>query len=345
MRCARGILAVLAVTCALSPPRPAAAQASKPTYGAATVLEFPDRHARGGDGGDRGRRQHRSRQHLVQPRQRRGARACVSARILLGLVPYRLGAQHGECRRQLERLPGSRPLAFGVDFSAGKFGAHSEILTIFLPEGTGETDPAEYFWSLTGGAGVVLDDRWEVRVGAAAKRYWISDIDRDGFGFDAGTTVAYRAVASEWQVTPAAAVAFVNLGTTLQETDSYILKLPARFNYGLSVRIESPPVRVFDASVPLLAMTCNLDGVDRFYGQESSWSFGSEFALADILFLRAGTIHDETLHEWRSAVSGFSSLGVGLGVPIQSFRLRFDYARMPRLIFPDRYGLYAVVSF
>lgn len=341
MRCVHDILAVLAVTCAVSLPSPASAQTSKPTYGSAAILEFPTGTRTAGMG-ETGVADNTDPANIwFNP-----ANVVAPARVYLrgsywdwsGDWAHRTGSVGGSWSGS----QGSRPLAFGVDFSAGKFGAQ-EIIAVFLPGGTGETDPAEYFWSFTGGAGVVLDDRWDVRVGAAARRYWRENFD--GFGFDAGTTVAYRAVASEWQVRPAAAIAFVNLGSESVERDTFILKLPARFNYGFSVRIESPPVRVFDASVPLLAMTCNLDGVDRFYGRESSWSFGSEFALADILFLRAGTIHDETLHDWQSAGSPFSSLGVGLAVPIQSFRLRFDYARMPQLIIPDRYGLYAVVSF
>ncbi|HEU4364427.1 MAG TPA: hypothetical protein VFT13_03075 [Candidatus Krumholzibacteria bacterium] len=342
MRCAHGILAVLAVTCALALPSPASAQTTKPTYGVATVLEFPT-GTRAVGMGETGVADNTDPANIwFNP-----ANVVAPARVYLrgsywdwspSDVTHSTGSAGGSWRG----TAGSRPVAFGVDFSTGKFGTHTEIITIFLPEGAGETDPAEYFWALTGGAGVILDDRWDVRVGAAARRYWREGLD--GFGFDAGTTVAYRAVASEWQVRPAAAVAFVNLGSELQETDTFIQKLPARFNYGLSLRIESHAVRVMKASVPLLAMTCSVDGVDRFYGWESSWSLGSEFALADILFLRAGTTHDETLRNWRSAGSPFSSLGVGLAVPIQSFRLRFDYARMPRLTFPDRYGLYAVVS-
>jgi hypothetical protein len=35
-----------------------------------------------------------------------------------------------------------------------------------------------------------------------------------------------------------------------------------------------------------------------------------------------------------------SSLGIGLGLPIYSGLIRFDYAKLPSLPEPNRYGLY-----
>jgi hypothetical protein len=197
------------------------------------------------------------------------------------------------------------------------------------------------------GVGALLDDVWDVRLGGALKRYWQNrNDDRDGYGFDIGTTVAYRAMATGWSIAPAAAMAFVNLGPTLYEDGNYDIKLPARFNYGFSVHIESPRVEVNDGRVPLLAITCNLDGVDRFYGAPSSWGLGSEFALAQILFLRVGAIHDEKLRAAQPASSPYSAYGIGLAAPVKSFLLRFDYARLPRwYIDQNRYGVYAAVAF
>jgi hypothetical protein len=241
----------------------------------------------------------------------------------------------------------ARPLAFGIDFTLVQENDDTPRV-IYLPDGTITGGWNEHLWSLTLGAGVLLAERWEVRLGAAGKRFWEEDQGQgpaDAFGFDVGTTVAYRASASGWRVTPAAAMAFVNIGPTLKETEYFDLEFPTRFHYGISVRIESPVVQVNEASVPLLSMTCNLDGVDRFYGDESSWGFATEFALAEILFLRTGVIHEEKLHEWHTASSPWSSLGVGIGVPVQSFRFRFDYARLPHFLEQDRYGVYLTQSF
>jgi hypothetical protein len=241
---------------------------------------------------------------------------------------------------------GSRPLAMGVDFTAATLDYSVDtVRTIYFPEGTLAELPDENFWSLTAGAGILLRDRWDLRLGVAARRYWESGGTRDGLGFDAGTTLAYRAVASGWRVTPAAAMAFTNLGPPVEETDFYIMELPARFNYGVSVRIESPAVRLYGASPPLVAVTCNLDGVDRFYGARSSWGFGSEFSLAEVLFFRVGAVHDEKLHDRQASASTASSLGVGLGLPVNSFRLRLDYAKLPNRPDTNHYGVWAAVSF
>jgi hypothetical protein len=140
-------------------------------------------------------------------------------------------------------------------------------------------------------------------------------------------------------------MAFVNLGPTLYQEGDYDVKLPARFDYGFSVHIESPHVEINSSLVPLLAITCNLDGVDRFYGARSSWGLGSELALAQILFLRTGVMHEETLHDWEEPGFVFSSLGVGLALPIQSVLIRFDYAKLPILFDQNRYGVYAAVAF
>lgn len=241
---------------------------------------------------------------------------------------------------------GSRPLALGVDFTTTTLDwGVDTVRTIYFPQGILTEIPDRTFWSLTAGAGILLDDRWDLRLGAAVRRYAESDGGREGFGFDAGTTLAYRAVTSGWRVTPAAAMAFTNLGPPVEETDFYIVELPTRFNYGFSVRIESPSVRLHGASLPLLAVTCNLDGVDRFYGAPSSWGFGSEFSLAEVLFFRVGAVHDEKLHDGQAAASTASSLGVGLGLPVHSFRLRLDYAKLPNRPDTNHYGVWAAVSF
>lgn len=236
----------------------------------------------------------------------------------------------------------SRTFVFGADFTAGIFDADDVVRTVYLPGGTGDELPNWYYGSLALGAGTVFDERWDVRFGTALKRLWEEDTAQDpisGIGFDFGATVAYAAPASDWRITPAAAIAFANLGGPLAETGTYVTELPARFNYGFSVRVESPPVKVAGEQVPLFVITGNLDGVDRFYGPYSSWSFGSEIALAQILFLRAGGIQNDDVR-FGGGVSYRSSLGVGLGVPFSHGILRFDYAKIPVLWEPHRYGLY-----
>lgn len=235
---------------------------------------------------------------------------------------------------------GGRSFEFGADLTVGLLDLTGEYRTIYLPEGNGQSLPSENFVALSGGAGTMSGGRWDARLGVAAKRYWQEDDGRDGYGFDVGTTVACHATASGWDITPAAALAFVNLGPPLEETDRYRYRLPARFHYGFSVHVESPRVEVNKTQVPLVAITCNLDGTDPFYGLPSQWSFGSEFALAQILFLRAGTMFREGQGFLDSSVSYQSAVGAGIGYPVYSALLRFDYAKLPAFPDPHRYQLY-----
>ena len=236
---------------------------------------------------------------------------------------------------------GSRRYTFGLDFTAGTLALTDSARTIYLP-GRSVNAGNEYYWAVAAGVGTVLGERWETRLGVAVRHFWDEDTAPDphsGSGFDVGATVAYPATVSGWSVTPAAAIAFVNLGGPLEETSQYELALPARFDYGLSVRVESPHVTVAEASVPLLAFTCNLDGMDRYKGGRERWTFGGELAVAQIFFLRAGAGLNDTDSPYVEDVSAQSAYGVGLGVPFGPILLRFDYARIPILRDPDRFGL------
>jgi hypothetical protein len=194
----------------------------------------------------------------------------------------------------------------------------------------GLDDVSEHVVSLALGAGFAMDGRYEFRLGAAVKRisatvpYFVFDPffglasgDVDGYAYDAGFAAALRGDETQWHVTPQFGIAVTNGGPEdLELPDGSFQALPTSFNVGASFRIASPMSKVGDADAPLFAATINLDGQDPEEGS-LYWAFGSEIALAQTLFIRGGVqmVTDETLPAW----------GVGFGLPVASFRFRFDY--------------------
>ncbi len=62
---------------------------------------------------------------------------------------------------------------------------------------------------------------------------------------------------------------------------------------------------------------------------------GSELAVAEILFLRNGFMNDPGDDDGRDS----SAWGVGLGIPAERLRVRFDYTHSSKYYEPDIYGI------
>jgi hypothetical protein len=251
---------------------------------------------------------------------------------------------------------GTRPLTLAIDISYAKFSYGESIATGPAGNMLGVYASFEQYVSVAAGVGLPLDDGVDLRVGVAAKRWWAdyapaeftqdpAPSDSDAFAFDAGATVALPRTLSDWAVTPAMAVAFVNMGPGIDFGEDGEDPLPLRLHFGASVRIESTTTRVAGADVPVAAFVCNVDGTYRHHDEPFSWGIGTELAVAQVLFLCTGfasypdddSPEDESLLE-RVDSSGW---GVGLGIPAGSFRLRADYAHEPPLLSDaaDRYGV------
>ena len=63
---------------------------------------------------------------------------------------------------------------------------------------------------------------------------------------------------------------------------------------------------------------------------------GTEIAVTQILFLRNGFTNDPGKQDGTFESSAW---GVGLGIPAERFRLRFDYTHSSRYYEPDIYGI------
>ncbi|HEX6791584.1 MAG TPA: hypothetical protein VF247_09770 [Candidatus Krumholzibacteria bacterium] len=224
-------------------------------------------------------------------------------------------------------------LNWGADFSLAKLDYGESIVT--LPDGTplGTVRSFEKVASLAFAVAIPAGSRYELRAGVAAKRWWAEyapaevpsggDISESAstYAFDAGLVGAMRADVNDWTVSPALAVALVDAGPDIDEWND---PLPTRLNFGANLSVESPPHRLGDAEVPLVAIAANVDAMHAFHGR-SGWGMGMEAALAQILFLRTGAHVVDADDEGDDEI--FSGWSVGVGLPLSGFRLRADYTR------------------
>jgi hypothetical protein len=130
---------------------------------------------------------------------------------------------------------------------------------------------------------------------------------------------------SEWGVVPACALAIVDLGPDVEFEDWGSDPLPKRLNFGGSIRIDSPTVRLLAADVPLVTVVWNVDATHGFNDEPFQWGMGSEFSLAQMLFLRAGVMDRED--SYASDSDQTTGWGVGVGVPAGPIRARFDFTK------------------
>jgi hypothetical protein len=132
-----------------------------------------------------------------------------------------------------------------------------------------------------------------------------------------------RTTVTGWSVDPALGVAIVDAGPDFEVIAGESKDpLPRRFNFGAGVHIASPKHRLGKAEVPLVALSCNVDGMDPRYG-DFEWGMGSELAIAEILFLRTGT---HVTHQDARTDPVRTGWGMGVGIPVGQVRARFDYA-------------------
>jgi hypothetical protein len=246
------------------------------------------------------------------------------------------------------RAAGSRLAILSADFAYGRLDYGESLLTD--PSGTplGTFHSFEDYYALTLGAGFAVGDRWDLRLGGAVKR-WAFDLapaefttsdagpQPDAFAFDVGTTAVLRTRVSEWSVVPALAVALVNAGPDIEVPDRDIsYPLPTRFHFGTSVRVESPTARILSADVPVIAVVYNVDGTERMNDGPFSWAIGGELAVAQMLFVRAGSFDYDDDESQADNASGW---GIGLGIPAGSLRARFDYTKTSASYEKDKFGV------
>lgn len=240
-----------------------------------------------------------------------------------------------------ERAGAPQLHTLSADVSYGRLDYGESIVTdpTGMPMGTFHSK--EEYYALTIGAGFAFGERWGLRMGGAAKR-WDADLtpmrELDALAFDIGATLALRATLTEWSITPALAVAYLDAGPDVDvpapDQDD---PLPTRFQFGTSVRVESPTTRIFSADVPVMAIVYNVDATDRLHDEPFSWGIGGELAVAQILFVRAGSA-DFDDEEGETSDDG-SGWGVGLGIPAGSFRARFDYTKTTAFHEENKYGI------
>lgn len=240
----------------------------------------------------------------------------------------------------------------GVGATFGELDYGSSVLTDLQGNPVGEFHSWERYGSLALGVRTRLAERVDLRLGAAAKRFWaeyspaqftqspeISELD--GIAFDVGTAAAMPLDYSGWTVTPALAFAYVNFGGEIDVPEGNSDPFPARLHYGANVRVDGPATKIGSAHVPLISFVQNVDAIDYLHGDSWSWGMGAELAVVQILFLRAGVMDDQADP---NSDGDYSAWSVGAGVPVGPVRARFDYGRVYNYDEP-RYGVFAAWEF
>jgi hypothetical protein len=224
------------------------------------------------------------------------------------------------------------PWTFGADIGYGRFSYGESIATNTDGTVLDTIDTYEEVGSLGVGVGFRATETLELRFGAGVKHWHAhfagaevgngpSVIEFGGTSFDAGFVAALHERYGAWNITPGVGAAIIDAGPDVEVDGFGSDPLPTRLNFGASVRIESAPVDVLSAHVPLLAVVCQSDGIKPLH-DDFEWGIGNEIAVAQILFLRNGVRR----YARRSGDDAtYSSWGAGVGIPAGPLRMRFDY--------------------
>jgi len=221
---------------------------------------------------------------------------------------------------------GAVTLGFDLSYSKLHFAANYDSL--YQPEGLNED-----ILGLAAGVGFGVGST-DFLFGAGAKSYSESYQPFDYFmmggmtekgnaiAYDAGFEVRHRATLQGWDVNTALGAAVVNAGNDIKSDHAWD-HLPRQYNLGLNVRMVSPPVEVLWANVPLITLCASLDATQP-RDEDWVWMAGTEFSVAQILFLRSGM---QTYTGSGNPDPSFATWGAGVGIPIRKLRARLDYGR------------------
>jgi hypothetical protein len=188
----------------------------------------------------------------------------------------------------------------------------------------------ESLWSLALGAGYEVEKNWQVRVGGAIKRVdatvltripilMTADTNIDGVSYDLGAATSFASsIGNSWSLLSQFGFSLLDHGADLEGPHVQV-SLPTRTVIGASFKVASPLHDVMQARVPLFSSTFNWDA--KLRDGDTYNSLGLEVAVAEMLFGRAGI----ELFPGDYYVDSQTTWGMGVGFPVDTFRLRLDY--------------------
>jgi hypothetical protein len=137
----------------------------------------------------------------------------------------------------------------------------------------------------------------------------------DGYKYDFGAATSLASTtSSNWTVDAQFGFSLLNHGDEISGNHISVNFSPHTV-IGASFALASPLRDVMAARVPLFAGTMNFDTI--LQDGETSYATGMEATAAQILFGRVGT---QVLSRGSE-----TTWGMGVGLPIDRWRLRFDY--------------------
>jgi hypothetical protein len=194
-----------------------------------------------------------------------------------------------------------------------------------------EYDSKEDYIALTAGFNTTISEGVDVAFGIAYKRLSLNygpvqyspdpePAELSENMLDVGAVVSWFADAAGWRVRPAAGVALVNQGPDIDFGDGRTDPLPTWINYGVTVQVDAPTVKLGSTDVPPVSAALNFDGKHGLNEQRPTWGIGAEFAAMQMVFIRWGQLMDDLYHVPQM------TWGAALGIPARSVRVRLEYA-------------------
>ncbi len=257
-------------------------------------------------------------------------------------------------------LANSNAFSFGADLRHVRINYGAQWATTEMGEVVGVFESIENYTGFSLGGGMLLSGIVHLGFGASFKyyranlapaQYTMEKIEGKSstLSFDGGFRVAARLFEeSGYLLIPAAGLGYLNIGRDIAFMDEEQAdKQPRTLRVGLGLRFESPSLlgmdEKFGAKLPIVTLSANLDLADSRVSPKSHvYGAGFEAAVFQLGFLRIGYIHDKDGH-----VEDLT-YGLGLGLRINIFQGRFDFARVPQadnLGSLNKYGLSMGVLF
>ena len=251
-------------------------------------------------------------------------------------------------------LDNSRVWSLGVDLRHVRmeYGAH------FATDAFGNVrdsfNSVENYTGISIGGGMFFSGIYHLGLGVSCKYFRANFapayVTQEGLAgttwalsFDGGIRFAARLLEeSGYLLVPAVGLSYLNLGRDISFIDQEQAdEQPRTLRVGLGLRFESPSNleidKMLDTEVPIVTLSVNLDLADsRATSKSHVYGAGLEASLLQAGFFRIGYIHDKD-----SNTKGLT-YGLGLGLRINMFQGRFDYAWVPQAKNLDYSGKYGV---
>ncbi len=223
----------------------------------------------------------------------------------------------------------------------------------------GTASSSEYVISFSLAGGIKINKIFNLGIGLSVKPVkldlapaWSTpdgeSRESDGTASDFGILLgAELPIGEEFTFSGNIGLSYLNMGSDFEFQNWFgTISMPSATRYGIGIRLESQPLTGNEKFGPLFTLAFNVDKLDHTSeadkGKSDESSYGAEIGFLRMLFLRIGR------WKYESGNIDDKTFGVGLGVELESFLIRLDWARVPQASNLDnvnKFGLITGISF